>query len=91
MDNLPVDGERIERILRTELERATELYHRERAHFRNITKDVPSQTPHPDGVLRIRQAAEHQNNAVDAYMVALKRFNDYVIRRIVPDDLKPVK
>jgi hypothetical protein len=83
------DFEHIERILRADLERTRNLYKAEAANFRSVTQDIPSGLPHPDGVTRIRLAADAHNRALDSYMTALKRFNNYAINKTVPDDLKP--
>ena len=89
MNPLMATAERIERILRGELDRTHRLYKAEAAQFRSVTQDIPSRIPQPDGVARIRQAADKHNDALDAYKTALRRFNDYAINRIVPDDLEP--
>ena len=89
MNPLMATAERIERILRSELDRTHRLYKAEAAHFRSVTQDIPSRIPHPDGVTRIRQDCDKHNHALDAYTAALRRFNDYAINRIVPDDLEP--
>ena len=89
MGNLIANGELIENILGAELKRAKALYKQELADFTKVTREVPSAIPYPDNVTRIRRAAERHNHAIDAYIVALRRFNDYTIRGIIPDDLKP--
>jgi hypothetical protein len=88
MENLPADADRIEHDLLAELEHTQELYREARAHFRSVTRS-PSGIPYPDGILVITQATERHNDALEAYRIALRRFNDYVIRRVVPADLKP--
>jgi hypothetical protein len=82
------NAKHIERVLRSEVERTRTLYKAEAANYQNITRDVPSGIPFPDGVTRIRQASQAHNHALDVYMIALRRLNDYTIRKIVPDDLK---
>jgi len=72
---------KLERILKEELERAYNA-------LMKANKSVPSEFRLPDGTLSIQQAGDNHNRALDVYLVALKRFNDYAIRKIVPDDLK---
>ena len=83
------NAEDIERILSSELERTHKLYKAEAEKFRELTQGVPSRLPLDDSIMRMRQGAEGHNRALGDYSAALKRFNDYAIRRIVPDDLKP--
>lgn len=72
---------RFERILNEELQQAY-------AALMKAKKSAPSGFQHPDGTLRIKQPGDNQNRALDVYLAALKRFNDYAIRKKVPDDLK---
>jgi hypothetical protein len=88
MGNLIVNRELIENILNAEVERTKGLYEDERAHFKSVAQGIPRGIPNSDNVTRIRQAAERHNRAIDAYRMALSRFNDYVIRGIIPVDLK---
>jgi hypothetical protein len=81
------DFEHIESVLRSDLERTRRLYKTAVANFRNVTRDIPSGLPHPDGMTRIRQVTDAHNRALDAYRTALRRFNDYAIDKTVPDDL----
>jgi hypothetical protein len=39
--------------------------------------------------LEIREAGIERRAALEAYSLALQRFNDFIMRGIVPDDLKP--
>ena len=87
MANLFADSKRIEQNLRTELERTSGLYRKARAHFRSVTREVPSGIPYLDNVIRITQAADNHNRALDAYKTALMRLNDYAIRKTIPNDL----
>ena len=83
----PADVDRIERLLHAELERTQTAYQTELKKFSSITQDIPSGIPHPDGLMRIEQAGNSYHRALADYMRALKRFNDFVVKRIVPDDL----
>ena len=77
----------IEDILRADVDRAQVRYRSEAAKFRQIRQDIPSGIPHPDGVMRIRQSGEAHSAALAAYISALKRFTDFVVKRVVPNDL----
>jgi hypothetical protein len=48
---------------------------------------IPSEIPHPDGNLRIRQAGEDSRAALQNYKRALNRFTDYALSGTVPKDL----
>ena len=89
MNPLMATAERIERILLSELDRTHRLYKAEAANFRSVVRDIPSGIPRSDSDVRIRRVADKHNHALDAYKTALRRFNDYAINRIVPDDLEP--
>ena len=42
----------------------------------------------PDGTPGIRAAGSERRAALDAYSLALRRFSDFFMRGIVPDDFK---
>jgi len=78
----------IEEILRHDVERTHRVYKAEAAILQRTVRDAPSGIPYPDSVTRIKNAADSHDRALSAYRLALQRFNDYHLRRIVPDDLK---
>jgi hypothetical protein len=79
----------IERILHDELERARILYNSETTGFRVATKDIiPTDANYPDLTATIRAAGADRRSALQAYALALKRFTDFVVEGVVPDDLK---
>jgi hypothetical protein len=79
----------IERILHDELERARALYDSETTDFRVATKDmIPADANYPDLTATIRTAGTDRRSALQAYSLALKRFNDFVVKGVVPEDLK---
>ena len=79
----------IERILHDELERARSSYDSQTDQFRTATKGiVPKDASLPDGTPAIRAAGTERRAALEAYSLALKRFNNFVVNGIVPDDLK---
>jgi hypothetical protein len=71
-----------------DLERARLLYDSETAQFRTTTNNMmPSNAADPDASQEIRVAGSKRRDALEAYSLALKRFNDFIMRGIVPDDL----
>ena len=59
--------------------------------FNQLIADVPSGTPDPDASLQIQQAAALARTALQGYMKALERSADFMVRGIVPEDLKPTQ
>jgi len=80
--------EEIEEILRAELERARSRCKGARAEFTRVCNDIPSGIPHPDGTQRILNASREQTAAQEAFAAALKRFNAFILRGEIPDDLE---
>src|SRR6266481_4053700 len=79
----------IEKILHDELERAGLLYDAETKAFGAATKEMILTDPdHPDRTAAIRTAGEGRRSALHAYSRALKRFTDFIVNGVVPDDLK---
>jgi hypothetical protein len=79
----------VEVYLRTELERTKSRYELARAEFTFVTTDIPSGLPQPDGTQRIHNMARDVRASRAAFQTALTRFNDFVLRGKIPDDLKP--
>ena len=79
----------IEKILHDDLEHARFLFDSETAQFRATTKEMTaSNDTDPDGTAEIRSAGTERRAALEAYSLALKRFNEFIIDGVVPDDLK---
>jgi hypothetical protein len=79
----------IEKILHDELERARALYEGESKAFGTATKKlIPTDPNHPDRTAAIRTAGEERRSALQGYTLALKRFTDFLIHGVVPNDLK---
>ena len=74
--------------LKAELDEANRENIAASAEFNSIMKDIPSGIPQPDGNLRIRQAAAKMNAAVQKHLFALKRYTDFVVRGVSPEDGK---
>jgi hypothetical protein len=80
----------IEERLKGDLEQARAQYQAACGEFDLLVKDIPSGIPHPDGELRIRQTGEASRAALQTYTLALKRFSQYTLSGIVPQDLLPL-
>ena len=79
----------IERILHDDLERARLLYDSETATFRTATSRMTaSDSNNPDGTPAVRTAGTERRASLEAYLLALKRFTDFIMRGIVPDEFK---
>jgi hypothetical protein len=78
----------IEDYLYAEVKRRKSLYEIAKTEFRRICTDVPSGLPQPDGTQRIHNAARDHRASREAFQTALNRFNDFILRRKIPDDLE---
>jgi hypothetical protein len=79
----------IEKILHDELERARLFYDAETKTFHAATEEmIATDLNHPDRTAAIRLAGEKRRSALDAYSRALKRFIDFIVDGVVPDDLR---
>lgn len=67
---------------------ATERAKEATESFDAAIRDIPSGLPHPDGTQRIHNASRQVSVARIEMMKAHNRLNDYLNRRIVPEDLK---
>jgi hypothetical protein len=79
----------IEERLKGELEKARSEYRAACGEFHSLVKDIPTGMPQPGGELRIRQSGEASRAALQNYSLALKRFSQYTLSGIVPEDLLP--
>src|SRR4051794_24672262 len=74
--------------LHQEFVTATERARKATESFDAAVRQIPGGTPHPDGVQRIYNASRKVSDARIEMMKAHNRLNDYLSRRIVPQDLK---
>jgi hypothetical protein len=79
----------IEERLKCDLDKAREEYQAACVEFDSLVKEISSGVPQPDGELRIRQTGEASSAALHNYTLALKRFSQYTLSGIVPNDLLP--
>jgi hypothetical protein len=76
-------------VLKQDLQAATERAREATENFDAVSSDIPSGMPHPDGTQRIYNASRQVSVARVELMRAHHRLNDYIQRRVVPEDLKP--
>lgn len=78
-----------EEVLKCQLDGARAEYEAAYKSFNVLIKDIPSEIPHPDGNLRIRQAGEASRAALQNYKHVLRQFTDYALSGTVPKDFLP--
>jgi hypothetical protein len=78
----------IEERLKADLDKARAEYKAAAAEFDSLIKEISGGVPATDGELRIRQGGEASRAALRNYTLALKRFSQYTLSGIVPDDLR---
>lgn len=78
----------IETILREKLRLAELAFETAKINLREVTSDIPSGLPPPDGTERIRNAGIAYRSAVNKYCSALNQFNEFLVNRTIPEDLK---
>jgi hypothetical protein len=83
--NMRHSREEIGAILAQRLERAETVWRQEQARFAGIVADIPSGLPHPDGVARIKIAADRHNRSLRNYRTALNEFRAFFVDGLVPD------
>lgn len=79
--------EKVHDLLQQELKAATERAATASAAFLDVTNQVPSGLPHPDGTQRIRNIAHELAFARTELMRAHSRMDAFLVSGIAPDDL----
>ena len=79
--------EKVRNQLQQELKDATERAATASAAFLEVTSQVPSGLPHPDGTQRIRNISHELAFARTALMRAHSRLDEFLVSGIAPDDL----
>jgi hypothetical protein len=79
--------EKVHDLLQAELKNATERAASASAAFLDITNQVPSGLPHPDGTQRIRNLSHELAHARTELMRAHSRMDTFLVNGIAPDDL----
>jgi hypothetical protein len=77
----------IGKVLKEQLDQAYSAHLSASSKFDSLIKGAPSVLPHPDGSLRIQQAGNEARAALNEYMTALKRYSDFTISGVDPEDL----
>jgi hypothetical protein len=87
-NHTPLAGlEKVHNLLEQELKAATERTATASAAFLDVTSQVPSGLPHPDGTQRIRNMAHELAFARTQLMRAHSRMDTFLVSGIAPDDL----
>jgi hypothetical protein len=73
------------RLLR-ELASARDEYRQARDECQRLSDEL-TRLPHPDGAQCIRNAGAARRYAMKAYIVALERFNAFILDGVIPEDL----
>jgi hypothetical protein len=71
--------------LKTELDAAREIQSFTNSLFHQISNEVPSLLPHPDGSLRLQRAGAEARASLANYMKALSRYTEFTVKGIVPE------
>jgi hypothetical protein len=79
--------EKVHDLLQRELKEATERAATASAAFLDVTSQVPSGLPHPDGTQRIRNISHELAFARTELMRAHSRMDAFLVRGIAPEDL----
>ena len=85
------DGEyaQIEERLKADLDKARAEYHAISGRFHSLVEEIPGGSPESNGELGIRHSGEASMAALQNYTRALKRFSQYTLSGVVPNDLLP--
>jgi hypothetical protein len=83
----PPSMEKVRNQLQQELKDATERAATASAAFLEVTTQVPSGLPHPDGTQRIRNISHELAFARTALMRAHSRLDEFLVSGIAPEDL----
>jgi len=81
-----MNGSEVERILSEKVHAARGRHESASSAVREVTSDIPSGIPHPDGTFRIRQVFEEQRRARASLAKALEQLNDFLLYGIVPEE-----
>jgi hypothetical protein len=84
----PASEQEIRTILFRDVLEATARNNEATTEFEALMSKIPSGLPHPDGVQRITNASRSLSIARKEKMKADNRFNDFLGRGVVPEDLK---
>lgn len=83
-----MEREQILEKLRSDIAAARERRDAANLYFDEVTRNLPSGIPHPDGVVRIEQASRECSSAREAVRLAYEKFTNYLIHGKLPPGLK---
>ena len=78
----------IDRILRQALSEATHQAEAAKRDFIEVTTDVPSDIPQPDGTQNIENVSAKLKDARSELMTSHNRLSEFIERGTIPKDLK---
>ena len=81
---MATNRDQIRTALLAEVDRAGIRYQLASDNLREVTSEIPSQIPHPDGILRIEKAGQEHRAAIEALRRALSRWNAFTMERQKP-------
>jgi len=58
------------------------------ARFNKVTADYPNAIPHPDGVTRVRDAAQRYRRAMKELTAAHQQMAEFLLNGVIPEDLE---
>jgi len=85
---METDYQRVRRILEEQFHEAVRQRDLTSAIFDEVSRDIPSGLPHPDGSQRIANASRDFTHALKEVNRAVQRIADFQIRGIVPEELR---
>ncbi len=78
----------ISRMLKDDVRLARIAYENAHADFKMVTAEIPSGLPSPDGVHRIRNAANSYRSALDDYQERLRDLDGFLRNGLIPPRVK---
>jgi len=88
---MALDHKRIHDVLTEEFEASKRRMNVASMKFNEVVRDIPSGLPHPDGTQRIQNVSRELADSRKKLADAIARLNDFVSRKIVPEDLRDLK
>ena len=77
----------VEARLLDELQTARKLHEAVRYRLRHSVSNIPSGSQPPDGALGVHLAAASESEGRRAYVRAMRRYTDFILRGKLPDNL----
>ncbi len=78
----------VARVLLGEVDRKKTAYQRAHAELQYVAADIPSGLPAPDGSDRLINAGKTYRLTMGDYDQAVREYNDFVIKGLLPERFK---